>query len=73
MHSLQYGSNLKVSGKPTVGVFVFRRVQEGHHGELVITRERRHLAKSKNQIAIMIYLKTVLVPQLKRKTELCHC
>ena len=28
-----------------MSVFVFRRVQEGHHGEPAITRERKHLSK----------------------------
>ena len=42
---LQYGSNLQVFGQPTTGVFVFRRVQEGYHGEPAITRERKHFSK----------------------------
>ena len=28
-----------------MGAFVFRRVQEGHHGEPAITRERKHFSK----------------------------
>ena len=28
-----------------MGVFVLRRVQEGHHGEPAITRERKHFSK----------------------------
>ena len=28
-----------------MGVSVFRRVQEGHHGEPAITRERKHFSK----------------------------
>ena len=28
-----------------MGVFVFRIVQEGHHGEPAITRERKHFSK----------------------------
>ena len=34
-----------MSGQPTMGGFVFRRVQEGYHGEPAITRERKHFSK----------------------------
>ena len=33
------------SALPTMGVFVFRRVQEGYHGEPAITREQKHFSK----------------------------
>ena len=42
---LHYKSSLQVSRQSTIGVFIFRRVQEGHHSKPVITRERRHFSK----------------------------
>ena len=35
-----------------LGGFVFRRVQEGYHGETAITREQKHFSKFHDQIAI---------------------